>query len=147
MKAIFRAIGIVVLCAVAPSLAGAESPREGETLSQQELAALEQFLTLSDEQLDRIQAAVARVRSMPLEERQAYAQEIIRLRSLPQEERAQIRQGWGWQTPEDREDWRTMMQKLSPKERQELHESMGELPPGERVQFRVKVLEEWRKQQ
>lgn len=57
-------------------------------MSQQELAALEQFLELSDAQLDRIQAAVARVRAMSVEERQAYAEEIARFRKLPTPERA-----------------------------------------------------------
>jgi hypothetical protein len=123
---------------------GAEETATERPLSQQELAALEQFLSLSDEQLDRIQAAVARVRAMSIEERKAYAEEIVRYRSLPREERAQIREGWGWQSAGDREDWRAMMQALTPEERRELHEAMHRLPHGERTEYRLKVLEKWR---
>jgi hypothetical protein len=123
-----------------------EAPANPESLSQQELAALEQFLRLSDEQLDRIQQAVARVRAMSAEERKAHAEEIVRFRDLPPDERSRIRDRWGWQNARDRDDWRTMMQALSPEERQKVHEKMQSLPPGERTAYRVEILEQWRQQ-
>ena len=132
----------IFLTAAVSALANEQEARE--PLSQQELAALEQFLRLSDEELDRIQEAIGRVRAMPLEERRAHAEEIVRFRSLPAEERTRIRDGWGWRSARDRDDWRAMMQGLSPEERQEIHEKMRNVDPGERTALRLEILERWR---
>ncbi len=119
----------------------------GRDFSSAELAALEGFLTMSDEQLDRVQDVIERIRVMSEEERSAFAAEVVEYRRLPREERVRIRDGWGRRTTdEDREDWRRMMRTLTPEERRETHESLQGLSGDDRLERRLEILEAWREE-
>jgi hypothetical protein len=110
-----------------------------------DLAALEQFLNLSDAQLDEMQAALARVRAMLPAERARLRDEILAYRRLPAGERAAIRQGWGHVPAEVREGWREMMQSLDPARRAEIQARLAQLPPAERTACRRELVERYLK--
>lgn len=118
-------------------------PRE---FTPPELAALEEFLTMSDEELDRLQSAIDRIRAMSEEERAQFAGRIVEFRRLPREERQRMREGFGRQSFDERDDWRRMMQDLTPEERRSVHESLQDIPGDERTQRRLRMIEEWREE-
>ena len=136
----FRFVLVAIACCCAPALPAASVNAE----SASELAALEQFLGLSDAQLDQLMAALARVRAMSAEERAAFAAEIRAYRGLPGEQRRQIRDGWGRQGAESRDDWRRMMLALDPEARARVQAELQSLPPDERVRRRLEMLEDWK---
>ncbi len=107
--------------------------------------ALERFLTLSDDQLDSIQKAVAKVRAMSPAERAALHAQLHAFRQLPEAKRAQVRAGWGWQNERDRDDWPAMMRSLPVAERAAIHTELQSLPPEDRPARKHELLEEWRK--
>ncbi len=109
-----------------------------------ELAALEGFLTMSDEELERLETAIARIRAMSEEERARFSSQILAFRGLPGEERQRLREGWGRYGEREREEWRIMMRELSPAERREIHESLQDLPGAERTERRLEIIEAWR---
>ena len=127
----------------------AQEPPAGQEdeLTARDLAALERFLTMSDEELDRLQAALARIRAMSEEERRQFAGRVVEYRRLPRDERQREREGWGWREDRDREDWRRMMQDLDPTERRKVHESLQDLSPEERIERRMELIEKWRARQ
>jgi hypothetical protein len=110
-----------------------------------DLVALDYFLTMSDAELDRLLAAITRVRAMSSEERAAFRQKMIEYRSLPEEQRSVIRQGWGWTDQADRDDWRTMMLGKSEAERSAIQKELQSLAPEARTDRRLEMLREWRK--
>ncbi len=111
-----------------------------------ELAALQSFLAMSDEELERLETAIARIRAMSEEERALFSREIVEFRTLPGEERQRLRDGWGRYGEREREEWRIMMRELSPRERREIHESLQDLSRAERAERRLEVIEKWREQ-
>ena len=140
-----------LLCAVAvlaaPPLAAA--PAAGGKQNRgagpgDDFPALERFLTLSDEQLDRIQQAVAKVRAMSPAERAALHAQLHAFRQLPEAKRAQVRAGWGWQTEQDRVDWPPMMRSLPETERVRIQRELQSLPPEARAAHKHVLLEKWR---
>ncbi len=137
----------VLVWAVMPTGTGKDDEagtRNG--LSTAELGALEGFLAMSDEELDRVQDAIARIRVMSEDERRALAAEIVDYRRLPREERSRIRDGWGRRTgDEEREDWQRMMRELTPTERREIHDRLQAVDRDERHTLRMDILEEWRR--
>ena len=112
-----------------------------------ELAGLEQFLSLSDAQLDEMQAALARVRAMSPAERARLKQQIQEFRQLPAERQQALRQGWG-QVPADlREGWREMMHAADDAQRAEIRRQMEAAAPEERTALRRRLVEEYRRAQ
>lgn len=108
--------------------------------------ALERFLTLSDDQLDRIQKAVAKVRAMNPAERAALHAQLHAFRQLPEDKRQQVRAGWGWQNERDRDDWPAMMHSLPAAERAAIQTELQSLPPEGRPARKHELLEEWRRE-
>jgi hypothetical protein len=109
-----------------------------------ELAALEQFLALSDEELASIEQAIARVRAMTPEQRAEYRERLISYRNLPAPRRAEVRLGWGWQNPQDREDWREMMRGATEERRSAIHAELQAAAPEQVIVRRREILEAWR---
>lgn len=137
-----------LLAALTPlRLAAAEeaSPSLIEPGSGQELAAVEQFLHLSDEQLDEMLQVIRRIRAMTPEQRAALHAEIAAFRQLPEPERRQLRQGWGQMPRELRDDWRQMMRAATPQRRAEIHAQLQALAPEEKNAYRQKLVEAFRK--
>ncbi|MBI5766552.1 MAG: DUF3106 domain-containing protein [Verrucomicrobia bacterium] len=110
-----------------------------------EMAAVEQFLGLSDSDLEQMQQVIARIRAMKPEERAALRAEIARYRQLPDPQRQQLRQGWGWMPREIQDGWREMMQGATPERRTEIQNKMQSLPPEEKMTYRRQLVEEYLK--
>ncbi len=110
-----------------------------------ELATVEQFLALSDTELDQVQQVIARIRAMKPEERLALRGEIARYRQLPEPQRQQLRQGWGWMPPEIQDGWREMMQGATPERRTEIQMKMQSLAPDEKIAYRRQLVEDFLK--
>lgn len=121
---------------IAPSEAG----------EQAELAALERFLSMSDEELDQLQRAIARVRAMSPAERSALREKMLEFRRLPAAHREQVRLGWGWVSDEDRRDWPEWMRSRSDEERAAIQAELQQLPVEERAARKHVLLEAWRAQ-
>lgn len=111
--------------------------------SSQEFAAVEQFLHLSDAQLDEMLEVIRRIRAMTPEQRAALHAEIAAFRQLPEPERRQLRQGWGQMSRELRDGWRQMMQAATPERRDEIHARLQTLAPEEKNAYRQKLVEEF----
>lgn len=109
-----------------------------------EFAALERFLAMSDAELDAMQQAIARVRAMSPEQRAAFRAQLTEFRQLPAERRDEIRSGWGWHDAKDREDWRTMMRAKSPDERAVVQRELLALPADQRSARKHALLDAWR---
>jgi hypothetical protein len=110
-----------------------------------ELASVEQFLGLSDAELDQMQQVLARIRAMPPAGRVALRAEIEKYRQLPEAQRQQVRQGWGWMPREIQDAWREMMQNATPERRAEVQTKLQSMEPGERLTYRRQLVEEYLK--
>lgn len=108
-----------------------------------ELAAVEQFLSLSDADLDQMQQVIARIRAMKPGERVALLGEISRYRKLPEAQRQELRQGWGWMPREIQDGWREMMQQATPERRAEIQGKMQSLPAEEKLTYRQQLVEQY----
>ena len=134
----------------APSSAAPPCCRGGECTcakarSRDDFVALERFLVMSDEQLDRIQQAIAKVRAMGTEERAALHARMHEFRQLPAAEQEQVRAGAGWADDLDRRDWPEMMRSLPEAERAAIHAELRTLAPAERAARKHALLEVWRR--
>lgn len=104
--------------------------------------ALERFLDMRDEQLDRIQRAIARVRAMPPEERAALHARLHAFRQLPTGQRERLRAGW--RDERDQADWQQMIRSLSAPQRDAIQAELQSLAPAERAARKHQLLEAWR---
>ena len=148
------AIGFVLLLAAVavsaqtPSTAapapGSDKGHWAPGRENDDFPALERFLTMDDEQLDRIQQAVAKVRAMTPAERAALHTQMHAFRQLPEAKREQMRAGWGWQSEQDRADWPSMMRSLPAAERAAIQSELQSLPPERRPARKHELLGKWR---
>ena len=140
-------LSLVVAAPVASQQAGeAKAPSAPTTThAPGELAALEQFLNLSDAELAQMQQIIVRLRAMTPEERAKLREEIAAFRQLPEPQRQQLRRGWGAMPAELQAGWREMMQSASPERRAEIQGRMQSLPPDEKTRYRREVVEEYLK--
>ncbi len=123
--------------------ATAEQPAPPLRPAPQEMAALEHFLALTDDDLDQMQRVIARIRAMGPAERAALRAEIEKFRRLPESERHQLRLGWGALEPDLQDAWRRMMQAASPERRSEIQRRLQALPPAGKAAFRRELAEEF----
>lgn len=126
-------------------LAAAEpSSRDAAAREQaRDFASVEQFLGLSDAELDEIREVIERIRAMTPAQRVALRDEIAAFRRLPEPQRRELRQGWGRVPPEIRDGWRELMHAASPEQRNEIHATLQALSPEERLAYRQKLVEEY----
>ena len=117
------------------------APRPAAELK--DFATIEQFLGLSDAELDQVQQALTRIRAMKPEERAALRAEIVKFRQLPEGQRQQLRQGWGWMPQEVQDAWREMMQAASPERHAEIQRKLQAMSPDERLAYRRQLSEEY----
>ncbi len=152
MKTVSQLILTGLLLCVARAPAQNPSPAQtGQRLhatlrDNDDLTALDYFLSMSDTELDQLQTAIARVRAMSALERAAFREKIIAYRQLPENDRQQLRQGWGWQNEQDRNDWRSMMQSKTEPERSAIQTELQSVSPEQRTAHKHKLLEAWRSQ-
>lgn len=124
---------------------GAAPASGGASKTASEFAAVEQFLDLSDAQLDEMLGVIRRIRAMSPAERAALRREIAAFRQLPEPQRQQLRRGWG-QMPRDlQEDWREMMASVTPQRHEEIRAKLQSLPPDEKVAYRRELVEAYRR--
>ncbi len=114
---------------------------------EMDLAALERFLDLSDEELDQMQRAITRIRAMGPGEKATLRREMDKFRRLPEAERRQLRHGWGAVEEEVQEAWRRMMHAATPERRQEIQRQLQALPPEKKADFRRQLAEEFLRQE
>ena len=136
--------GLAARTAVAAAATTAEPMRAPAELK--EMAAVEQFLRLSDAELDQMTQVIARIRAMTPEQRAALLREVGAFRRLPEQQRWQMRQGWGQMPREVQEAWREMMQHASDAQRAEIQAKMPTLSPEEKVVYRKQLVDEYLKQ-
>jgi DNA-binding transcriptional MerR regulator len=140
----------LTLAIIAASLA-AQTPAPTPTASTSsssasELAALEQFLNLSDAELAQMEAVIARLRAMSPAQRAALRSEITAFRQLPEQQRLQLRQGWGGMPAEIQNGWREMMQNATPERRAEIQSRMQSLEPDAKMRYRRDLVEAYLKE-
>lgn len=122
-------------------LPAADEPVAHATEATADMAALETFLRLSDEELDNLIAALQRLRAMSPEERTAFGERIRAFRALPGEQRRAVREGWRQRERPDGEGWRRHVHSPDAEERVRLHRRMENLPPSERRARREVILD------
>lgn len=123
--------------------APASSPAAASSAS--ELAALEQFLNLSDAELAQMEAVIARLRAMTPAQRATLRTEIAAFRQLPEQQRLQLRQGWGGMPAEIQTGWREMMQRATPERHAEIQAKLQTLNPDEKMRYRRDLVEAYLK--
>lgn len=147
MKA--RQFFTAVTCLLFVAAVAAQTPKgpgPNGSRSPGELAALEQFLSLSDAELAQLQDVITRLRAMSTEERAALRKEIAEFRKLPEPQRMQMRQGWGMMPAEIQNAWREMMQNATPAEHAEIQKKMQSLATQEeRMKYRRSLAEAYLK--
>lgn len=128
-------------------LGGVPAATAADTIppAAREMAAVEQFLGLSDTELDQLQQVIARLRAMPAEQRVALRLEIEQYRRLPEPQREQLRMGWGWMPREIQEGWREMMQHATPERRAAIQQELQALGPADKTARRRQLAEEYLK--
>lgn len=114
--------------------------------AEAEFAALDRFLAMTDAELDATQQAIARVRAMSPKEREAMRAQIAAFHRLPSERRDEIRVGWGWHDPQDRDDWQAMVHAKSPADRAAIQQELLALEPSARQARKHALLEAWRRE-
>ena len=113
--------------------------------ANREMASVEQFLSLSDADLDQLQQVIIRIRAMTPEQRAALRKEISQYRELPGAQRDQLRMGWGWMPREIQDGWREMMQHATPERRTAIQQELQALGPEEKAARRRQLVEEYLK--
>ena len=112
-----------------------------------ELAALDQFLHLSDEDLDQMQQVITRIRAMSPAEKAALRREMDKFRSLPDAQRRQLRQGWGALENRLQDAWRRMMQSATAEQHAEIQQKLQSLSPEKKAEYRRQLAEEFLRQE
>lgn len=124
----------------------AAEPPANQTATIKEMAAVEQFLSLSDAELEQMVLVIQRIRAMKPDERAALRQEVAKYCRLPDSQRQQMRMGWGWMPREIQDGWREMMQNTTSERRAEIQSKLQSLSPEERAVLRKQLVEEFLKQ-
>ena len=138
-------LGLALAFLAAPLAAQTPAPSPASSSSASELAALEQFLNLSDAELAQMEAVIARLRAMTPAQRTTLRTEIAAFRQLPEQQRQQLRQGWGGMPAEIQTGWREMMQSATPERHAEIQAKLQTLSPDEKMRYRRDLVEAYLK--
>ncbi len=146
---------ITLVLAAMPPLAAADSASPSRPPADiKEMAAVEQFLGLSDVELDQLLEVIARIRAMTPEQRAELRQEVAKYRQLPEMQREQMRRGWGQRHPgmgagwgqmpaEIRAGWRDMMHDCTSEQQAAILAKLQALPPEQRNAYRRQLVEQY----
>ncbi len=138
-------LGLALAFLAAPLTAQTPPAPPAASTSASELAALEQFLNLSDAELAQMEAVIARLRAMTPAQRSTLRTEIAAFRQLPEQQRQQLRQGWGGMPAEIQTGWREMMQSTTPERHAEIQAKLQTLTPDEKMRYRRDLVEAYLK--
>jgi len=144
IPAFLLAASLAVCAATLPGADSATAPTRSPA-EIKELAAVEQFLGLSDVELEQMQQVIARIRAMKPAERAALRVEIEKYRQLPEGQRQEIRQGWGGMPREIQDGWRDMMHNATQERRTEIQTKMQAMEYDARAAYRRQLVEEYLK--
>jgi len=148
MKTILSLLLSTLLLPAAVLRAADPAPAPPPAANQElELAALERFLDLPDEELDQMQRAITLIRAMGPEERAELRKAMNKFRSLPDAQRRQLRQGWGALEAGLQDAWRRMMQAATAERRAEIQQKLQALPPEKKAEYRRQLAEEFLRQE
>ncbi len=157
-----KTLTTLVLAAAVLGLTPAARPLRAENAAPathtpqelRELGAVDQFLDLSDAQLDQLLEVIARIRAMTPEQRARLRREIAEFRGLPAAQRERMRMGWeemhpgmggGWgrMPAEIRDGWRDMIQHATPEQHAAIQAKLRTLSPEDRTAYRRQLVEEY----
>lgn len=138
-------LGLALAFFAGPLAAQTPVAPPASSTSASELAALEQFLNLSDAELAQMEAVIARIRAMTPAQRTTLRTEIAAFRKLPEQQRLQLRQGWGGMPAEIQTGWREMMQSTTPERHAEIQAKLQTLTPDEKMRYRRDLVEAYLK--
>lgn len=141
------ALLLVLLTGLLRAADPAPATPPSSTDKEVDLAALERFLDLSDDELDQMQRAIALIRAMGPGEKAVLRSEMDKFRRLPEAERRQLRRGWGAVEERVQEAWRRMMHTVTPERRAEIQRQLQALPPEKKADFRRQLAEEFLRQE
>mgnify|MGYP002633918111 CR=1 FL=1 len=147
MKTPFITLLLVSLLTSQSLLATESVPNSSPPPAVKEMAALEHFLDLTDEDLDQMQRVITRIRAMTPEEKAALRLEMEKFRELPETQRRKLRQGWGALDEDLQVAWRQMMHAATPERRAEIQAQLRTLPPGKKGAYRQELAEKFLQQE
>lgn len=149
MKTSFRLSSLFLLLIAGLLRAADPSPASPLPTTDKELdlAALERFLDLPDDELDQMQRAITLLRAMGPQEKAVLRREMEKFRRLPEAERRQLRHGWGAVEKRVQDAWRQLMHTATPERRQEIQRQLQALPPEKKADFRRQLAEEFLQQE
>lgn len=149
MKTFLRLSALLLLLFAGPVRAADPAPVTPPPAPdrQADLAALERFLDLSEEELDQMQRAISLLRAMGPAEKAALRREMEKFRRLPEAERRQLRHGWGAVEARVQEAWRRMMHAATPERHEEIQRQLQALSPEKKADFRRQLAEEFLRQE
>ena len=119
-----------------------ESGGAVKTAVPDELAALDQFLGMSEAELSGVQKAVARVQAMSPAERAGLRTALHTYRCLPEAKRQQLR--CEWKDAAEHREWSERMRAKTDAERTAMQAELQALPPEARAARRQHWLKIWR---
>ena len=120
----------------------AESGGPLKTAVPDELAALDQFLGMSEAELSAVQKAVAKVQAMSPAERAKLRAALHSYRGLPEAKRQQLR--CEWRDATEHREWSERMRAKTAAERAAMQAELQALPPEARAARRQHWLKIWR---
>lgn len=135
---------LLIIC-LSPCLVFAKGPGPGSGgpyRAEPGMAALEQFLSMSDSELEQLEETIRRIRQMTPDEREQYRRKLATYQQLPDEQRQHIRNAWGKLDARIRAAWREYMMALEAGERQRVHERLRAAEPESRTRLRLELLRE-----
>ena len=106
------------------------------------MANLRIFLSMSDEQLERMESAIRQIREMTPQEKEALRSKLDTYSSLPKQQRESVNQAWGHLDQKIKDAWRSYVDSLDQAELNELRGSMDSLSHTDRFEYRMNLLKE-----
>ncbi len=145
---------VILMIAGSPGFAQSGNGRNGPGMGAQrgkisnsdeqgrEMANLRVFLSMSDEQLERMESAIRQIREMSPAEKETLRNKLNAYSSLPKHQRESMNQAWGQLDQKIKNAWRNYVDSLNEDELTELRNRMDALSHADRFEFRMNLLKE-----
>lgn len=103
---------------------------------------LRSFLSMSEDQLERMEKAIRDIREMSPEEKEALRKKLDAYNSLPKRQRDSMNQAWGQLDQKIKDAWRTYVDSLDKDGLDQLRKKMDSLSHTDRFEYRMNLLRE-----
>lgn len=144
---------LVILISVSTSHAqngkghgGGMGPQYGKVINNDDqahkMSNLRVFLSMSDEQLERMESAIRDIREMSPGEKEALREKLDAYNNLPQRQRESMTQAWGQLDQKIKDAWRKYVDSLDQDQLDKLRQQMDALSHSDRFEFRMNLLKE-----